>query len=125
MGVVVMWSILARIFGGGLLDRVLATVDRRIAAETDREALKADIIREHYRSRADFMRAGGFWLMLIFAAPLAVWFGAVIIYSMLWCARCAYPQAWTIAALPAPLNDWAGLMITAIFGVVGVTQLRR
>lgn len=120
-----MWSILARIFGGGLLDRVLATVDRRIAAETDREALKADIIRGHYRSRADFMRAGGFWLMLIFAAPLAVWFGAVIIYSMLWCARCAYPQAWTIAALPAPLNDWAGLMITAIFGVVGVTQLRR
>ena len=110
---------------GGVLDRALSTIDRKIAADTDREKLKADIILEHYRSRADWMRAGGFWLMLIFAAPLAVWWGAVLLYSLLWCARCAYPQAWSIAALPAPLDEWAGLIVMAIFGVIGIDRLRR
>jgi hypothetical protein len=110
---------------GGVLDRLLATVDRTVAAQTDREALKRDIILEHYRTRADWMRAGGFWLMLIFAAPLAVWWGAVILYSLIWCAGCAYPQAWTIAALPAPLDEWAGMIVMAIFGVIGVSQIRR
>lgn len=111
--------------GGGVLDRVLRTVDNRIAAETDREALKRDLIVEHYRTRADWMRAGGFWLMLLFAVPLAIWWAAVLIYSVLWCAGCAYPQDWTIAALPPPLNDWAGLIVMAIFGVIGLDRFKR
>lgn len=110
---------------GGVLDRVLTTVDRRVEAETDREKLKADIIREHYRTRPDFMRAGGFWLVLIFAAPLAFWWSAVLLYSVFWCAGCAYPQDWTVAALPPPLDEWAGVIVMFIFGVVGVDRLRK
>lgn len=120
-----MLGAILRFLGGGALDRVLDTVDRRFEAQTDREAIKADIIKEHYRQRNDWMRAGGFWLMLMFAGPLAVWFASVVAYSMLWCAGCAYPQEWTIAALPAPLDEWAGLMVVAIFGVLGVDRLRR
>ena len=108
---------------GGALDRVLDTVDRKVAAETDREAIKARIIQEHYRHRGEWMRAGGFWLMLVFSAPVVFWFGAVCIYSVLWCADCAYPQSWTIAALPAPLDEWAALIVSSIFGVVGITQV--
>ena len=108
---------------GGVLDRVLSTVDKKIDAQTDREALKADIIREHYRSRGDWMRAGGFWLMMLFAVPLAAWWAAVIVYSLLWCAGCVFPQDWTIAALPPPLDDWAGAIVVAIFGVIGVSRL--
>ncbi len=110
---------------GGVLDRVLDTVDRRVAAQTDRESIKADIIKEHYRTRADFMRAGGFWLMMLFAAPLAFWWASVLVYSVLWCRGCIWPQAWSIAALPAPLDEWAGLIVMAIFGVLGVDRLRR
>lgn len=120
-----MIAALARLLGGGLLDRVLATVDRRIAADTDREKLKADLIAEHYRTRADFMRAGGYVLMLLFAVPLAVWWAAVIVYSILWCQGCAWPQGWHIAALPAPLDEWAGAIVVAIFGVIGITGFRR
>lgn len=123
-----MIGILKLAFGwlaSGPLDRILSTVDNKIAAETDREALKADIIKAHYATRADWMKAGGFWLMLIFALPLAVWFGAVLVYSIFWCAGCAFPQPWTIAALPSPLNDWAGGIIISIFGVVGVSRLRK
>lgn len=113
---------LVRWITGGALDRVLASVDRHIAAQADRERVKADLLAEHLRTRADFMRAGGFWLMLIFAAPLAFWWAAVLVYSVFWCAGCAFPQDWTIAALPPPLDDWAGGIVVAIFGVVGLTR---
>ncbi len=63
--------------------------------------------------------------MLLFAVPLAIWWAAVLIYSVLWCAGCAYPQDWTIAALPPPLDDWAGLIVMAIFGVIGLDRFRR
>ena len=115
---------LINLLSGGLLDRVLDTVDRRVDAATDREAIKGEIIKDAYANRTGFMQAGGFALMLLFAVPLAFWFGAVCVYSVFWCAGCAYPQPWTVAALPAPLDAWAGLIITAIFGVLGVTSLR-
>lgn len=118
-------AFLARIFGGGLIDRIFATVDKQIDAQTDREALKADIIREHMRTRADYMRAGGIWLMLLFAVPLAFWWAAVLVYSVLWCRLCAFPQSWSIAALPAPLDQWAGLIVLSIFGVLGIDRLKR
>lgn len=120
-----MIAFLIRWLTGGALDRVLDTVDRKISAETDREAVKADIIKEAYRTQADRMKAGGFWLMLIFAVPLAFWWAAVLIYSVFWCAGCAFPQDWTIAALPPPLDEWAGGIVVSIFGVIGVTQFRR
>lgn len=118
-------AFLARIFGGGLLQSVIGLAEKHIAAETDREALKADIIREHMRTRADYMRAGGLWLMLLFAVPLAFWWGAVLVYSVLWCRACAFPQTWSIAALPAPLDQWAGLIVLSIFGVLGIDRLKR
>lgn len=113
------------LFSGGLLSRALDTVDKKIASEADREKLKADIIRENYRTRADWMRSGGFWLMLVFAAPLALWWSAVIVYSILWCQRCAWPASWSIAALPAPLDEWAGLIVVSIFGVIGIDRLKK
>lgn len=109
---------------GGVLDRVLSTVDRQIEAQTDREALKRDLIVEHYRTRSDWMRAGGFWLMLIFAVPLALWWGAVLLYSIFWCRGCIWPQPWSVAALPAPLDEWAGLIVVAIFGVIGLERMK-
>jgi hypothetical protein len=113
------------LFTGGLLDRILDTVDKRVQAESDRDRIKGEIIQEHLRTRPDFMRAGGFWLMLLFAVPLALWFAAVIVYSVFWCQGCAYPQTWTVAALPSPLDQWAGGIIVSIFGVVGLDRYRR
>ena len=110
---------------GGALDRVLDTVDKRVAAETDRDKLKADLIATRFKTRAGFMLAGGFWLMLLFAVPLAFWFAAVCVYSVFWCAGCAFPQEWTIAALPPPLDAWSAQIVIAIFGVAGITRFAR
>lgn len=110
---------------GGVIGRVFDTIDAKIKSQTERDTLKAGIIKEHYRARGDYMRAGGFWLMMLFAVPLAAWFGAVVVYSVFWCSACAYPMPWTIAALPAPLDAWAGGIIVSIFGVVGLDRFKR
>lgn len=120
-----MLAFLAKFLTGGILDRVLDSVDRKIKNETDREKIKGDVVRSYYENRAGFMRAGGFVLMLLFAVPLAFWFASVVIYSVFWCAGCAYPQAWSIAALPAPLDQWAGGIIVSIFGLIGYTTKRK
>jgi len=109
----------------GPLDRILDSVDKKVDAKTDREAIKADVIKAHYVNRAAYMRAGGFWLMLAFAGPLAFWFSAVVIYSVFWCQGCVFPQQWTIAALPPPLDAWSGAIIVSIFGVVGVSKFKN
>ena len=120
-----MIAMILRFLAGGALGRIMKTVEHNIDAQTDRQKLKADVIREHYRQRGDYMRAGGFWLMMAFAGPLALWWAAVLVYSVLWCQGCAFPQPWTVAALPAPLDEWAGLIVLSIFGVLGVDRLKK
>lgn len=110
---------------GGVLDRALDVVERRVANEADRERLKAEVIKTHLETRTEWMRAGGFYLMLMFAVPLAFWFSAVVVYSVLWCANCVWPQDWSVAALPPPLDEWAGGIILSIFGVVGLSRIGR
>lgn len=101
---------------GGFLDRVLDTVDNRISAESDREKIKGDIIREHMRTRADWMRAGGFWTLAAFAGLVIFHMGAVVLYSVFWCADCAFPKPWSIAALPGPMAQWEGWIVLASIG---------
>lgn len=115
------WSFLS----GGGLDRILSTVDKHVDAQTDKERIKAHVTEVYLRNRADFMQAGGFVLMLLFAVPLAFWFAAVCVYSVFWCLECAYPQEWSIAALPAPLDTWAGGIVMSIFGVIGLSRFSK
>lgn len=118
--------------GGGLqgaLDRALDTVDRRIEAETSREKIKADLIEtmasEHMRTRAGWLAAGGFWTLMLFAVPTAIHYAAVTFYSILWCAGCAWPQEWTIAALPGPMAEWEGWIVLASIGGLSLLGMRR
>lgn len=115
-------------FGGGALDRILSTVDRKIIAETDREKLKADLVRSYYETRPGFMAQGGVWLMAALASPFVFWLWAVVLASVFWCRDCAFPQPWTIAALPPPLDDHLAIIIASIFGagsVLGAAQIIR
>ncbi|MFG6591296.1 hypothetical protein [Sulfitobacter sp. 1A12157] len=110
---------------GGVLDRAMSSVDRYIAAQTDRDAIKAEIIKTHMQTRADWLRAGGFWTLLLFAVPTALHYIAVVLYSLLWCAGCAFPQTWTIAALPGAMAEWQGYIILASIGGLALLGVRR
>lgn len=114
---------------GGTLDRILSSVDHNISNDTTREAVKADLVADYMRAQVAILTGRGWWFPLFFIAPLGMWFASVCIYSMLFCARCAFPQSWSIAALPAPLDEWSGIIIGSLFvGKLGqelVARLRK
>jgi hypothetical protein len=127
-----MLSLFKLFFGwltGGTLDRILDTVDTRVNNETERERIKSEVVTEYLKAQATVLTGRGWWFPLLFLVPAGFWFGAVCVYSVLWCRSCAWPQAWTIAALPPPLNEWMGAIVASLFiGKAGgelIARLRK
>ena len=99
----------------GPLDRILSSVDHKVDNATERERIKTKAVETYIDAQARVLTGRGWWFPLFFIAPLGVWFASVCIYSILFCAKCAYPQDWSVAALPAPLDEWAGVIIGSLF----------
>lgn len=110
-----MWATLLSWLTGGTLSRILSTVDHKIDNETDRERIKTKAVETYIDAQTKVLTGRGWWFPLFFIAPLGFWFGSVCIYSIFFCAACVMPQPWSIAALPAPLNDWAGIIVGSLF----------
>lgn len=100
---------------GGTLDRILSSIDHKIDNVTERERIKSEVVSDYMKAQVSVLTGRGWWFPLFFIAPLGFWFASVCVYSVLWCAACAYPQAWSIAALPRPLDEWAGIIIGSLF----------
>lgn len=113
----------SKFLGSGIVDRALDTVDKKIENETNRDKIKGDIIQEHLRTRSEWLRSGGFWLLVGWSTPALFWYGSVSVYSVLWCSGCIFPQDWTIAALPSPLDQWGNQIMLASIGALGLTQV--
>lgn len=113
----------------GPLDRMFGTIDTAINNETTREQVKADLAKSYLSSQVAVLTGRGWWFPLLFLVPAGFWFAAVCVYSVMWCKGCAYPQSWTIAALPSPLNEWMGAIVGSLFiGKAGgeiVARLRK
>ena len=77
----------------------------KVQAEESKDKWKAVIL----------VSTGAWWFQLFFIIPLALWFAFVVLYSMFWCQDCMAPQTWSVAALPPPLNEWAGAIIAFLF----------
>lgn len=111
----------------GPLDRLFDTIDHKVDNETERQKIKSDVTKTFANNRAQVLIHRTWLLQFLFAIPVGLWFAAVNIYSVFWCSACAYPQDWTIAALPSPLDEWAGAIILGLFFVEvgkGFTQRR-
>lgn len=112
-------TILGMLFGGPLT-RALDSVDKYFDNETEKEKVKADLKGKWVEAQVSQFNSKAWkvfaFLMVLFAIPIWFWYAAVLVYSVFWCANCAYPQTWTIAALPPPLDEWAGAIIMTLFG---------
>lgn len=104
-----------RFLFSGPLDRLLSTIDGKIDSDTERERIKAETVQGYVSAQAAVLTGRGWWFPLLFLAPAGIWFSAVCIYSVLWCQRCAFPQDWTVAALPPPLDAWMGAIVGSLF----------
>ena len=111
-----MFAFVLKWLAGGVLGRILDTVDSSIDNETERQRIKGEIVQQYLKTNMAIMTGKGWWFPLFFVIPLGLWFASVCIYSILWCKGCAFPQEWTVAALPPPLDEWSGAIVTTLFG---------
>lgn len=120
-------TLLATILGwltSGPLDRIFKTVDHSIDNETERQRVKADLAKSYLSAQVQILTGRGWWFPLLFLVPAGLWFGSVCVYSVLFCQRCVFPQSWSIAALPPPLDEWMGIIVGSLFvGKVGQSLL--
>lgn len=113
---------------GSVVDRTLEFMERRASEQTGRERIRADVEIQHIRAAVDDVRIMAdlqkakfavpwFWLFAgLFVGPLALWWSAVILDSI-------FLFSWNVAALPKPLNEWAGQIIAWLFFVGGGVAL--
>ncbi len=99
---------------------MLANLKARADSETEREQIDASVAIEHVKAELARRQAqrdvliaeqGRLITSLMrpaFAYPLAVYYAAVIADSLV-------HFTWNVAALPAPIGDWSGWIISAIF----------
>jgi hypothetical protein len=116
----VLLGFILRLAGSGLLDKVLTSLQARAGSAVERERIDAGVAIEHIRAelarrqaeRDVLIAEQGHWLTRLmrpaFAYPLAVYYGAVIADSLL-------HLTWNVAALPAPIGEWSGWIISALF----------
>lgn len=109
-----------RLTSSGLLDRVLGAMQAKAESATERERIDASVAIEHIRAElarrqaqrdvliAEQGRAVTSLMRPAFAYPLAVYYAAVIADSL-------FQFRWNVAALPPPIGDWSGWIISAIF----------
>jgi hypothetical protein len=113
----------------GPLDRIFKTIDNSVDNETRRDEIKADLAKSYLSAQVSILTGRGWWFPLLFLIPAGLWFASVCVYSVLFCKGCAFPQAWTIAALPHPLDQWMGAIVGSLFiGKAGgeiISKLRK
>lgn len=97
------------------LSRLLDTIDKNTDSTTDRERIKAQAVESYVNAQASVLNGRGWFFPLFFLAPAGFWFASVCLYSVFFCQRCAFPQTWTIAALPPPLDSWLGAIVGSLF----------
>lgn len=100
---------------GGVLDRILKTVDSSIDNETERQAIRAKVVQRYVETTAETKQAAMqsrafWWIWCLFAAPLGFWWALVMIDT-------ALPfVAWGIPDLPASVRPWANIIFGSLFG---------
>lgn len=116
----VLLGLLCRFLSSGILDRTLDALKARADNAVERERLDATVAVEHIKAELARRQAQRDVLLAeqgrlvtslmrpVFAYPLAAYYAAVIADSLL-------QFRWNVAALPAPIGDWSGWIISAIF----------
>jgi len=94
---------------GGTLGQLLKTIEAGMDDEVKKEEIKADVTKTWVTAQASLLVGRTWWFQLFFVIPLGFWWAAVMVDSVF-----GIP-GWSVAALPDPLDDWAALMISALF----------
>ncbi len=130
-----LFTFLAKIGLGGMVDKAIGLMERRAEIEVDKEKLRTGLTAEYMRQiveetrvMADYNKAKmqfpWFWMFAaLFLVPYGLWWNAVVIDSI-------FGFAWNVADLPTTdMKAAAAKMIEWLFyvggGVAGVKAVLR
>ena len=106
------WSgfkIAAGFFTGGSLKSLLETIEKGMDDEVRKEELKSRVTETWINAQASLLVGRTWWFQLFFVLPLGFHWACLNWVS-------AVPQwGWTVHPLPAPFDEWAGWIISALF----------
>jgi hypothetical protein len=120
MMLVALAGFVLRLASSGILEKTLAAMQTRATSDVERERIDAGVAIEEIRAELGRRQAqrdvliaeqGRLITSLMrpaFAYPLAAYYAAVIADSLL-------HFRWNVSALPPPIGDWSGWIISAIF----------
>lgn len=98
---------------GGSLEKILDVIDKKMDDEVKKEEIKAEVTKKWIDAQSALLVGRTWWFQLFFVVPLGVYWA-----SLLWV--CAFPQwGWTVHSIPDPYNDWAALIVSALYMVDG------
>lgn len=95
-------------FVGGSLEKILDVIENKMDNETKKEEIKAEVTKKWIDAQASLLVGRTWWFQLFFVLPLGLWWTAVILDSI-------FNFDANIAALPSPLNEWAGWIVSSVF----------
>lgn len=99
---------IASLFTGGSLGKILDTINKKMDNEVLKDQIKADVTKKWVEAQAALLVGRTWWFQLFFVIPLGLWWTAVILDSI-------FGWEHNIAALPKPLDEWAGWIVSALF----------
>lgn len=101
---------------GGGLEKILDVIDSKMSNDVKKEEIKADVTKTWVNGQINLLVGRTWWFQLFFVLPLGLWWTSVVVDSIMvyfdWYSH-------TTAALPSPLDTWAGWIISALFVVDG------
>lgn len=101
------------VFTGGNLKSILRTIDDGMDNEVEKERVKVEVAKKYADRQADLLVGRTWWFQLFFVIPLGVHWAALNWVS-------AFPHwGWTVHPLPHPFDEWANVIIAALFLVDG------
>lgn len=120
------------LLSGPLLGLVLRHLESRMESKVAEKRIAADLAAEEIRSEiaargearklaaveSEHLLSAARIGRLLFVLPLGLWWSAVIADSI-------FSFAWNVAALPPPLDDWAGAILVSLFLVDGFSAAAR
>lgn len=99
----------AGFFTGGSLKSLLETIEKGMDDEVRKEELKSRVTETWINAQASLLVGRTWWFQLFFVLPLGFHWACLNWVS-------AVPQwGWTVHPLPAPFDEWAGWIISALF----------
>lgn len=115
-----MFKLILNWLTGGVLDRILTTVDTSINNETQRESIKAEVTKSYVLAMLETNKADK-WLSIwrgMFVVPTGIYYSAIILDSL-------FHWDWNVAALPAPYDTWGAAIVLALFAADGLVTAAK